>query len=435
MSRIRRVGFFAVLLSIPVALGAFLVYMRQQPLTPEQQQGLQRMGAPNPPLKGRDASTAIWLLDLDVPERRREEAAQKIRAYEAAAAVDSDEERRDPREDWTKFPKIEEDKRFCDDRETDCLAVVEENRDAVAAALKANAAALASYRAVAENDGFRLRFPFNQSMNFPAMGTHRHLVINELALRYLAGETLPAMQATCHDLAGWRRIGGNSDFVMVSAVSGVWVRQDLMLLAEMLARQPDASVPAECVAALAPMTDAEYDLCPAARQDFESQRHVRRDYEESEGSQLMAWALDWRRLEARIAEDYSPFCGPGMVAHQRADERARDYVRRPPKCSALEELADAGCNLFRPKAAEDFGKFLDSRTDQAQALALMRTVLWLRGQVHARGEVAAALARRPADLGLVREPEYDAECDCLSMELHHNPNKRVFALALGIAPP
>src|SRR5205085_2480777 len=141
------------------------------------------------------------------------------------------------------------------------------------------------------------------------------------------------------------------------------------------------------------------------------------------------------RLEARIAEDYSPFCDPALVAHQRADERARDYVRKPPRCSALEELADAGCNLFKPVAAMEFGKYVDGRTDQAQALALMRTMLWLRGQVHAPGEVAAALKRRPAPLGLLREPEYDAECDCLAMQLRYNPNRRVFRLALGLAAP
>jgi hypothetical protein len=437
MHRYLRWGFVAAGLSVPLVVGGFFYKMRTAPLTPAQELALQRLTEPTPPVRGKDASDLAWLLERDVPVERRHEVASQVRAF-AAQKGKRGAARRDPRLDWPRFPEApKEGEGTCKGREPGCLAYVAENRAQVAATLAANPGALALQRQIADYDGYRRGFPPNIEFELPNFGAYRRLLTSSFALRFNTGGPLAAIEDTCHDLAGWRRVGGDNDDLVASMIGVAWVREDLMLLADMLAKTPrTAELPAQCTRALTPSEDYEYSLCPAFRSEFALQGNPREQLEALPPEQrptIPLWTIDWRRYQARIAEDFGQFCDPAFVSRQRADAPAAALLKPVPACTKWERHADRlGCVLFDSRHSQ-WGKYLDRRTDQAQMLALMRTVVWLRAEVASKDDVKDALARIPAELGLRRTPGYDFEHDALSIALH-DASRGGFTLNAGAEP-
>jgi hypothetical protein len=435
--RYLRRAFVVAGLSVPIVVGGFFYEMRTAPLTPAQELALERLKQPTPPVRGKDASDLAWLLDRDVPAERRHEVASQVRAY-AAQKGKRGGSSRDPRPDWPEFPRAPGNgDGVCAAREPGCLAYVAENRAQVAATLAANPGALALQRQLADYDGYRRGFPPNFELEVPDFGSYRRLLTSSFALRFNTGGPLSAIEDACHDVAGWRRVGGDSDDLVTSMIGVAWVREDLMLLADMLAKTPRTAVlPAECTSAFAASEDYEYSLCPAFRSEFALQGDVRGQFEAlAQGARpsVPSWTIDWRRFEARMAQDLGQFCDPALLPRQRADARASALLKPVPACTKWERRADYfGCVLFQSRAS-NWGKYLDRRTDQAQMLALMRVVVWLRAEVASKDDVKDALARIPAGLGLRRTPTYDFEHDTLSIELHEG-SRGGFTLDAGAEP-
>jgi hypothetical protein len=427
-------AFIAVALAIPLGIAGFFVGMRQAPLTPAQMLALKRLAQPTPSLRpDKDASDLVWVLDRDVPEDRRHEVAGKIREYESRRGKPG-VALRDPRLEWPRFSTPPRGAGTCDDSKPGCLAYVSEQRSLVAATLDANSGALELQRQLADFDGYRRGFEENLHAGLPNLGEFRRLLTTSFALQFASGEPLSAVEGVCHDLAGWRRVGGNSDDLVVSMIGVAWVRQDLMLLADMLAKLPkDTALPDQCNDALAASKDYEFDLCPAFRSEFGLYRQMRAIYAASDDKPLPPWMVDWRRTEARIAEDVGRFCDPAIIQRQRADKP----VSLPPAavCTDWQRRADpVGCVLSQSVQNDLRAQSLDRRTDQSQMLALMRAVVWLRASVTSKEEVAEALTRVPTDIGLLRAPEYDLENDRISIALHETSRQARFEIAAGAEP-
>jgi hypothetical protein len=424
----------ALVVLVPLVVLGFFVGMRQAGPTPAQQAAIARMAQATPPVQGHDASDAIWLLDHDVPaERWHEVAAAKRRQVEAIAH--GKQAVADPLRAYPRYPEPPRELP-CSQLAEGCLAFVDEHRAEVAALLDAHKPGLDAARSLAAYDGFRLGVRNALPLQIPRVNTRRPLVLADMAHRFAAGERLTAVEAVCRDLAGWRRIGGNSDHLVVSMLGVHNVRTDLSLLADMLAKMPkETELPEECGAALEASADYEFDLCPAIRFEHALVPEVRKAAQaakETTPGEPPAWIIDWRNFEAMAAQAYAPYCEPKLVAALRADQRAPHPP--PPTCSRWRKLADPyGCALASI-ASPAFGKYLDRRADQAQMLALMRVVVWLRTAVEAPSEVPAVLAARPKEFGLLREPSYDAEKDRISIPLHETSHGTRFELAAGAAP-
>jgi hypothetical protein len=424
----------ALAVLVPLVAVGFFVGMRYVGPTPAQQAAIARMAQATPPVQGHDASDAIWLLDHDVPaERWQEVAAAKRR--QADAIAHGQRAVADPLRAYPRYPEPPKDLP-CSALAEPCLAFVAEHRAEVAALLDAQKAGLDAARALAAYDGFRMGVANALPLEIPRLNTRRPLVLADMAYRFAAGERLTAVEAVCRDLAGWRRIGGNSDHLVVSMLGVHNVRADLTLLADMLAKMPkETELPEECGAALEASADYEFDLCPAIRFEHALVPEVRRAAEAAEempAGEPPAWIIDWRNFEAMAAEAYAPYCEPAMVAVLRADLRAPRLP--PPTCTRWRKLADPyGC-AFATLAPPAFDKYLDRRADQAQMLALMRVVVWLRTAAESPSEVPTVLAARPKELGLLREPAYDAEKDRISIPLHETSRSPRFELAAGAEP-
>jgi hypothetical protein len=435
----------ALFLAIPLAAVGFVVGMRYVDPPPAQAAALKLMREPVPAVRGRDASDAVWLLDYDLPADAKAEAAAaaQLRRYEAARAlavpggkpVDVPP---DPRTTWKKFPEQPaEEQGVCSMTHGGCLAYVEANRPLVAATLDEHAAGLGKALAFAEHDGLRIGALPSLSAELPRLGARRRLVLSQFAYRFVSGERLGAAEELCRDLGGWRRIGADSDNLVVSMVGVAYVKQDLVLLAEMLAKLPkETELPGECGAAIAPSTDYEFDLCPAMRTDFQMVRTTPAMLDRGhQGWVRPSWQLDVRNFEAMVAVDRARYCGAHLLALARADRSVATAITPPPKCERLRRLADpVGCVLGEVASVDGYGDYLDRRTDQAAMLALMRTVVWLRDNAASPQDVEVALAHRPAELGLRRTPSYDAGKDLLSIPLLEQSRGTSFVLAAGAEP-
>ena len=423
----------ALAILVPLLVVAFFVGMRYTGPTPAQQAALQQMTAPKPPVQGHDASDAIWLLDYDVPVEKWPEVAAATRRYldaEARGPVAT----ADPRAAFPRYPEPPAEAP-CQRRDEGCLAWVAEHRAEVGAMLDANKAGIDAVRALAAYDGFRMGVPASLALDFPRLNSRRPLVLAEIAYRFASGERLSAVESVCRDIAGWRRIGGNSDHLLVSMLGVHNVQADLILLADMLAKMPkETELPEDCGAALESSAAFEFELCPAVRFEYAAVKDVREAAKKAPAGDggPPHWAIDWNNFEAMAAQAYAPYCDAAAAQASRADQR---LVPPPmPSCTKWRRLADPyGC-VLADVGSTSFNKYFDRRADQAQMLALVRTVVWLRTAADNPAEVESVLGQRPKELGLLREPRYDAEGDRISIPLFDTRRETRFEIAAGALP-
>jgi hypothetical protein len=417
---------------LPLLVVVFFVGMRYRGPTPAQRAALQRMNAATPPVQGHDASDAVWLLDYDVPPEKWAEAAEAKRRYESE--IERKPGLADPLRGYPRYPDPPADAP-CETQAGGCLAYVTEHRAEIAALLDAHKQGLDAARALAAYDGFRIGVPNSMPPSLPRLNLRHRLVLADMAYRFASGERLSAVESVCRDIAGWRRIGGNADHLIVSMIGITNVRSDLALLADMLAKMPkETELPEECGAALESSADYEFDLCPAIRYEYSMVKDVRAAAENPPPGEAgpPAWTIDWDNFQAMAAQAYAPYCEAAPLQAARAD---KPIPKAPlPTCSRWRKLADPfGCALA-DVATVNFDRYLERRADQAQMLALMRTVVWLRMAAENPDEVGSVLAARPADLGLLRTPAYDAEHDLISIPLHDSSRGPRFELAAGAEP-
>jgi len=433
----------ALFVALPLAAVGFVVAMRWVEPPPELMSALASMQSPVPPVHGRDASDAVWLLDYDLPTdpKSEAEAAAQIHRYEAARALAGPaaaDKLPDPRAAWTKFPDPpDEGQGVCSMTKPGCLAYVEANRALVADTLAAHNAALAKALSFPEHDGLRIGVLPSLSSELPRLGGQRRLVLSYYATQFVFGEHPGAIGGLCRDLDGWRRMGADSDNLVVSMVAVSYVKQDLVLLSELLAKLPkETPAPDDCTQALRASSEAEFDLCPAMRGDFAMVNTAPGMMDAGEHGWLRpSWQLDKRNYAALIAGDRARYCAAPLQALARADKKSGSALAPSPRCTRWRRLADpVGCTLGEVAAVDGYDDYLDRRTDQAAALALMRTIVWLRDNASSPDEVEAALARRPASLGLRRTPHYSKDTDQLAIDLLEQSHGAQFVLVAGAEP-
>ena len=441
MSRLAKI-LLLCFLALPLAAIGFVAGMRFVEPDPALMAAVQQLREPMPPVRGRDGSDAVWLLDYALPTDAQAEAsaAAQLRQYERARALAAPGAPAlpDPRAAWTRFPEQPpEEQGVCSTTHAGCLAYVEANRPLVAATLAEHEAGLAKALAFADYDGVRVGVLPSLEAPLPNVGGRRRLVLTSFARRYVAGERLGAVSALCRDLGGWRRLGADTDNLLVSMVGVAFVKQDLWLLAEMLAKLPkETEIPNECTQALRASTPDELDLCPAVRTEFGTVAQAPDAMDRGQKGWLRpSRQLDRRNYEALLAGSFARFCAEPVRKLALADQPVGPAVPPAPRCSRWRRYADpVGCVLAESGSMDGHDRYLDRRTDQAAMLALMRTIVWLRTNAASPDAVEGALANRPDELGLRRAPRYLRERDALAIDLLEHSKGPEFVLAAGAEP-
>ena len=415
-----------------VAAGA-----RLWPLSAEERAVLALMERPAPPVAGRDGSDAAWLQDRDVPADQRHTAARELRTYLEHA--DALEPFLDADAVLQRFPKFEGSPPLGDlcGVEDPCLANVRANPG------KADEIVASQWRRVvvgmdmANYDGVRHGLGMDPATPVMPLAHNGRVVQIYRAREFIAGRRQQAVEGVCRDLAGWRRISSNADSLIANMIALSMVRQNALLLSEMLAELPAGeALPAACSAALGPTTDAELDSCPAMQYESRFASYMisqpRDDETWSEGIGL--FLVDQRRFAARHARALSTYCGARALAEARAG-RSLAPLARSNSCSTLRKAVDPfGCVLSEISDATPYVQYVDRRTDVAMLVAGVRTAAWLHVQGVPPAERARRVAGRPASLGLVREPSVSADGMTMTIPMLSHWRGDEVVVKLGVAP-
>jgi len=415
-----------------VFLSPFVVVLVVRNLSPsaERQAAVALLQSPPPPVHGRDGSDAAWLLNYDVPLERQAAAASELRAYlkhhdALYGADDYDAARalKDPRDAWPKYPGVDQKAPWlCAWDGIDCLASVRSDIAAAQAAASANARTIEAMDRLLAADGTRWGLPPSIDQETPNCACHQRLARSTLALDFAMGRQQQAIAGVCRGISGWRRLGSDTDTLSGASVAASAVRRHLQLLSEMLGElSPDAPIPVECDVALAPSTDAELGICAASRSLFQANAatpaRMQSAQKEPAGHVFISAFANTERLSAAIAPEFARYCQAPVLELARSDRSARSLVPQPTTCSLVQRIGDPGSCWFADMAVNDhyLAKYQDRRTDQAAALALMRTLLWARGTK--RDLTQQAFDARPASLGLRRQVLVAANGETVSMPL------------------
>jgi hypothetical protein len=426
-------------------LFVWVVAGRLAPHSDAREKALRIVAAPVPPVAGRDGSAALWLLDHDVPVADQARVASDLYEYldqvdvlRAAKREQEADALVDPRDAYPRFPVAADAPWLCTTDEAACLERVRQDPEAAAAAMVEHAGGLAAVDRLLAFDGVRFSVAPSMSQPLPQHGRQRRLMRTRQALRFVQGDAQGGMADTCRGIAGWRRIGAGTDTILTSMIGAAYVRQDLQMLAEMLAELPPGTgLPEECAAALSETRDAELELCLPMSVEF---RAVRRTIGELQALDmkplartLYTTAMDLDHANGIVAGQYAQYCSPAVLAAARADRSFATLPREKAHCLIWERVPDPiGCWLAE-QSDLDATRYVDRRTDLAAQLALMRTVVWLRSQP--AGTVADVLVARPASLGLRRSPELSSDGKWLSMPLLDVSRQPRFALRVGTQGP
>lgn len=419
-------------MGIVVALLAACVLLvksiRMVDSSPAQLAALELMHTEMPPVQGRDGSDAMWLLGYDIPAADQAKRAAELRAYltrrfgPGPGPVGAT----DPRKLWAAFAKDPEaGEGTCHTRSRGCLDYVRQDMARVEATLKTHARTLDATLAFEQFDGIRYGLLPSMQQDIPRVGQARRLVKTHLGWLFASGKQAEAVAKTCSDIASWRRLGSNADILVANAVGVAFVRDSLVLLAEMQAEMPiDQSLPATCAAAFAPVADLERSICASVSTEYRGlSSNLFSDLEaedaefakdpgkaENEDNRLINFlirhVMDKENTDAMHASSIAQFCTDEGMRNIRSDVPTANWFRTDEICPWLRTVGDPfGCWVADIGMGNNYMKYQDRRLDQVQMLGLMNTLQWLRKSGAPQAEWPTLLKSPPASLGLQRTPE------------------------------
>jgi hypothetical protein len=427
----------SVLLSVVAVYLSVAIGARYWPLSTEQREAIALMGQATPPVAGRDGSDLAWLQDHDVPPRQRHAVADSLRAfYERHADDPNAADRADsPLRAFRALPATTIDGNALCGYLRECLTDVRTHGNEVDALLQQQRDRVVLGRELARSDG--VRYGLEPGRNNPLQPTlvNVRLVRMQLARQFTIGQRPEALSGLCSDLAGWRRISGNSDTLIGSMLGLAAVRADAILLSEMIAELPaDVALPSACEQALAPTTDAELDSCPMFRFEYRFARKMMSEPPADSGpmSRLAFATIGERNRDATVATRMANYCGSVALATARADRSMVSRADDSTGCSNFRFAVDpAVCIVFELAPADALARYADRRTDTAALLGGLRTADWLRTLGAPPDQWPARIKARPAALGLLREPTLSADRRTLVIPLLGDWHGDEVALAVG----
>jgi|GEM_PF-1662376 len=408
----------ALFVALGVLLAAAFAYYRQRGPTEEQRAALELMRKDWRPTQGVNAFPALFYLHHDVPaERLQAQLAadvERVRKQhpemDAPVTLEKDADAPAPppptlTTDAPPLPELTEAQQdtLCGRSSVGCLAHVAAQTDAVRAVLAAHPVSAARAQDFERADF--LWNPGDINLHVPIMENYmnaRQLWLSAFALRYVEGDRLGALAATCRHLAAWRRMAPNSNWALGAVFASAGVRGASWLYAEMLADLPiDTAVPEDCAQALQPVTAADVNRCAVLAGEFATLdagmfRQLERQVSEGKISRS-APLLDLAQTEAQVARFFAASCDGDAIARLLADELPRQEPTplgaRNPQCVANV----AGCMTAGLVAGLKSARFDAYTLQYAAHLRLAATVQWLR-EHSSEGTIAELFERRPAEL-------------------------------------
>ena len=360
---------------------------------------------------GRNAFASLWLIEYDVPAQQRDAlAAQDI---DALIGADTDQPQWPGQSLGVGFKRLaglRDDPPLCDRAHGDCLAMVRQGREAYAAMLARDRALVERIRALAAFD--RYRTPPSAQTDVPLPPLPRLFAgPTASALDFVEGRVDPALESTCREVETWRRLGANSDSLVVSMLAAGLVRIEVRLFADMLAELPsDHPLPAACGVAFDPARIAP-DLCPAMRGEARLMMAAAGGAGASENRLKRALLYDVDATRALLAPAYARGCS---VAMRQALSNGGELPPAPPPVSRWQPSCLGnlvGCLLARI-GTPDFDLYFRRAQDGQALLHATETLLRLRSVAAGSGRSVAELLAADGlawDWAPAYRPQFDAQ--------------------------
>ncbi len=436
-----------VLIGMVVILSGLWMASRALPPTEQQQQALATLCDP-PGFEGSNAFPALWLMPYAVP---REEWDTVI-AADIAAHLQA-------WETWTRTngslmsgstaanhysslrPDAADRDLFCQSGRGNCLDQVRVDVDAVGELVTRHEPLLDRIEALAEHDFVQDVFPPKLFFPTPAFQVNQYLHTRH-ALRFVEGRVDEALVDTCDYLLTWRRLGTNSDTLIVRLVGHAQeIHRSAVLLADMLAELPPGyPMPASCQAVKdLPEPDA-LSICQPLQGEFRSiaasheamnqlsnlpsdtlVQHMRKP--------LHKLLFDGEATNARIASSYGQWCSDDMRDALLADDPA-PTLPDPPGRFSFRCLSNVmGCQLSGIGSVH-MGAYHVRHLDYGAKRRLLGALIWLQ-QNAINGDFAEAFDRLPAEFQSETRPlRLDVGDNTLSVPLHNQSETPAFSLPL-----
>lgn len=391
--------------------------------TDEQEAALETMRRPWKP-DGRNAFVEFWLLPYDVPEAERAAIAaadmQRMAALPPLAEATKEDSAPDlgfPSHAEGRYaslsPSDTDRELLCKIRKSGCLQRVRADLPAYAALVARNQRLFDRIAALSGYDHYRDLLPPRLDVAFPQFQLG-NASLTQHAYAFARGDTDVALEGVCRDLSTWRRLGANSNSLIMRMI-GIAYSTDGhgRLLAEMIAELPRDHVLSEtCARATAPAMAAELWMCETMRGEFAFSSNAAsnlsgtglRGANPFERTTLFL-TFDADMTIADMAQGFAPICAQReleRVAADRHDIESRDvdgWLR-------LECAGNiAGC-ILTDIAGPAYDSYLHRAQDQGARLKLLGTLLWLRDHPEDRRPLVVRIADRPQAL---KSPTRDVE--------------------------
>jgi hypothetical protein len=393
----------ALLVGLWWAIGASGLLPR---IPQEQRDALALLRAPEPALPGRNATLAAWLIARAVP--RADWARFEAMAPEAAqAALIAMPAVADPSKD--KFPE-------CRAWGEDCLGRVRRDTEAARELRRELQPHFEAFDALNNEEGhLAVIGDWNFESPIPPLNGLLPPVRLDAALRFLDGDTDGAFERLCGHANWWRGLRRHNEMLIADMIGVAAISGAARTYAELLAALPaDATIPASCSTAFAPLRDDELDQCRVMKTEFRGLENTlrsplsTRDAARGESSYSRAvtrWMLRPEPSVAMSAAPFAPYCDAAQQA--RIAKREEMPVPTMPRCGVDGWIFNyLGCTIV-PLASPTYVDYYHRVLDLDGRLRLVAAAAWLRAQAPAQ-DLAARFERRPESL---RDPRDRFEGD------------------------
>ncbi|MBK8283575.1 MAG: hypothetical protein IPK97_01170 [Ahniella sp.] len=162
----------------------------------------------------------------------------------------------------------------CTQGEMECVAKARKLRVLLAAELRLQTAALATAERVVGAEEVRAPGP-ELMAEFLTEWPGSRAVLNNIALRFVDGDTLGAEADLCRHVASWRRLRAESPHLQITRLALPILADAAALHAEMRSELPaDAPLAEDCEQAFSPLSVRERSLCPLMAGELALAEHL-----------------------------------------------------------------------------------------------------------------------------------------------------------------
>ena len=345
---------------------------------------------PQPAPAGRNVAAALWLLPYDVPDAQQAPLlardVSRLARQTAESGVDDANESTYTSiaaEEFALLYSENPQRPYCKLRDEDCLATVRADVDGYTHMLARDTRLLERVRALDTYTFHRVPAdPHAQIFMAVATGPVRVLRTRH-ALDIVQGNGLEGLAGTCGEITTWRRLGGDTDSLVISMIATAVIDGATDMIAQTLAQlPPGTALPDRCKSALASITLQDVSMCNAMRGEFAYFRNFGRllptRENDSWATAMLSWLVyDPDKAHAMHALTLAPACG-----HKADDAFARDVpfdlFTQQISSWRLGCVANiVGCSLGGMVVVPAYNDYAHRRQDIAAKLRMTATLVWL----------------------------------------------------------